>query len=162
MKPSNNQRATENSSKTGWTLGFVLVLFILVVIVNSVFCAPAGAEKIQNDDGSLSIAQSRRFTIINLTNDLTLNALDIYGDFEAPLPPLNSIPPGQEANFEVKYLAGTTYAAFARYATTNGNIVTVTMRTKTGVAEITVSFITSGLTSFTDTGNRIAYIYRKY
>ncbi|SDS37079.1 hypothetical protein SAMN05444162_1332 [Paenibacillaceae bacterium GAS479] len=156
-----NQRATISGRNTGWNLGFILVLFILVVIVNSIFCTPSRAGNGPNED-SVSTAASRNFNIYNLTGDLILTPVDLYGDFEPPGPEYVPIPPGEGQGFEVKYAAGSTYAAFARYITTNGNIVTLTMRTKTGAAEIAVSFLTAGLTSFTDNGTRTAYIYRKY
>ncbi|SDS61713.1 hypothetical protein SAMN05444162_1867 [Paenibacillaceae bacterium GAS479] len=84
-------------------LGMILVLFILLVVVTSIF---SGSWYERNpQDGNLSAQGSVGFNIYNQMRApfaYTLVATELDGDFESPTPTLHEIPPGGgHKNFQV-------------------------------------------------------------
>ncbi|SDT14040.1 hypothetical protein SAMN05444162_3213 [Paenibacillaceae bacterium GAS479] len=99
----------------GCNIGMILVLFILLLIVSSLF--------INNGfNPELSITDSRRFTLINQSNFNLLQS-ETSGRFEPPGPPRgNVIFPYSSYYYEVLYAPGITNTAYANYVVRTGNI----------------------------------------
>ncbi|MCM3745758.1 hypothetical protein M3223_00180 [Paenibacillus pasadenensis] len=139
--------------------GFILVLFILLVIVTSVFGKSSG-------EGNTNIAPqaSRRFDIINQANypSFTLVSTNLYGDFESPPPAPHEIGPESTYSFQVKrdyfYIteAFATYNVVTRFREVIGSFE-IKMRLNTHVPSTTiVSKVGSDFTL--DNGNTYVYV----
>ncbi|OXM13561.1 hypothetical protein [Paenibacillus herberti] len=90
----------DRNGRNKTSVGIVLVLFILVVIVSSIFNRTAQAESPQ-EDNSIGIADSRGFNVYNESIfTLTVPANGLFGDFERK-PPAHTIPPGGSYNYQV-------------------------------------------------------------
>ncbi|OXM15784.1 hypothetical protein [Paenibacillus herberti] len=106
------------SNYNGSSLGLILVLFILLVIVTSLFRGPLrGGNSIEGDGRDLSIRASRRFDIYNYSTGprFSLEATNLYGDFESPPPPLHTILLGRSYSFQVRRDPFYITQAFATY-----------------------------------------------
>ncbi|MCM3747237.1 hypothetical protein M3223_07695 [Paenibacillus pasadenensis] len=112
---SNERAALSNFKSKGSNIGIILVLFILLVIVASLFC---GYSIIRGTGEDQSITDSRRFDLENNTGyNLTLT--DKNNEFERPGPPLNLvIPPNSSYNFEVQASPATPHTATATFTVT--------------------------------------------
>ncbi|SDT40832.1 hypothetical protein SAMN05444162_4169 [Paenibacillaceae bacterium GAS479] len=113
---NNGQFETMNVRRT--SIGIILVLFILLVIVASVFCSPTiqSPPSGQPDDGSSSITSSQRFTINNLTSSYWLSPVSFTGDgFENGPPVMRLIPPEGIYSFEILVSANRVYRASVAY-----------------------------------------------
>ncbi|MCM3746746.1 hypothetical protein M3223_05185 [Paenibacillus pasadenensis] len=73
----------------------ILVLFILLIIVVSLFCSPL----LNRNGDSSEIQATRGFNIYNETTSLILISTSLKGDFERPVPV--TIYPSQKHSFEV-------------------------------------------------------------
>ncbi|WP_141136653.1 hypothetical protein [Paenibacillus herberti] len=112
----NGQFETMNGKRT--SIGIILVLFILLVIVASVFCSPKiqYPPSGQPDDGSSSITSSQRFTINNLTSNYWFSPVSFTGDgFENGPPVMRLIPPEGIYGFEILVSASQVYSPSVVY-----------------------------------------------
>ncbi|MCM3748983.1 hypothetical protein M3223_16630 [Paenibacillus pasadenensis] len=85
-------------------LGIILVLFILLVIVTSLFRSPInGDSRVNLEDGNLTILETKGFNVYNKSarQPFILRATHFEGEFASPAPPLHTIRPGQSFHFEV-------------------------------------------------------------
>ncbi|MCM3746223.1 hypothetical protein M3223_02515 [Paenibacillus pasadenensis] len=93
-------------------IGVVLVLFIMLLIVTSLFSNPSTGS---NNDPAFSVTDSRRFTLNNESYS-TLLLTSKSGDFESPGPPRHLIIfPNRSYSFEVRWAPLTTFKAFATF-----------------------------------------------
>ncbi|MCM3748595.1 hypothetical protein M3223_14685 [Paenibacillus pasadenensis] len=118
-------------SGRGWSIGVLLVLFILVVIVTRIFNDSSQLESSQNSDSPpISIAEFNYFYIYN-QSDSTFETTRLLGDFEPPGPPIHVLNPGQNYTYRVA-IKNTDYRnAYVRYTSTSSNSVyiDITLRT---------------------------------
>ncbi|OXM15934.1 hypothetical protein [Paenibacillus herberti] len=80
--------------------GMILVLFILLVVVTSIFRSSLNDRDLQNDD--LVTQGSIGFNVYNETSEYILRATKLEGSFEYPTPPLHAIYPNGYMHFEVE------------------------------------------------------------
>ncbi|SDR91965.1 hypothetical protein SAMN05444162_0342 [Paenibacillaceae bacterium GAS479] len=107
----NNERAVV-SNFNGSSMGVILVLFILLVIVVSVFCASSFNNII---DEVPSITASRNFRLINNSGSSVV-LTSSRGDFEPPGPPsIVVISPSTYYSFEVLSVVAATRRAYASF-----------------------------------------------
>ncbi|WP_141136706.1 hypothetical protein [Paenibacillus herberti] len=124
----NKEQAVVSTFK-GSTLGIILVLFILLVIVVSVFCGSSFNNSGVDED--LSIASSRNFRLTNDSSSSVVLTLS-RGDFEPPGPPAHvAIPPNTYYGFEVSSVLALTRTAYAGFGIVLGG-------TGVGVMETTL------------------------
>ncbi|OXM13689.1 hypothetical protein [Paenibacillus herberti] len=111
-------------------LGLVLVLFILLVIVTSVF----GCNSLEAEE-DVSIAASKGFVLQNRTSDYTFVSTAFSGDFESPGPSPNTVSPGGNYRFEVVakffYQTTTAVAQYVVYSTGGNRIGTLSLTFET-------------------------------
>ncbi|SDS30271.1 hypothetical protein SAMN05444162_1185 [Paenibacillaceae bacterium GAS479] len=102
-------------------IGLVLVLFILLVIVTSLF----GCNSLEAEE-EVSIAGSKGFLLQNRTRDYNFVSTSFSGDFESPGPSPNTVPPGGNYRFEVVakafYQTTTAVAQYVVYSTGGSRI----------------------------------------
>ncbi|SDS35177.1 hypothetical protein SAMN05444162_1290 [Paenibacillaceae bacterium GAS479] len=118
----------EISSYKGSSLSVVLVLFILLVIVTSVFCFPSSSVLMNNsDDPSSSIlGQTEGFDIVN-NSSFVLNFVSVSGD-SSPPSPLYLSPGGGQNHFELSITYLSTTSANVIYQGLNNISLSFTLR----------------------------------
>ncbi|MCM3748606.1 hypothetical protein M3223_14740 [Paenibacillus pasadenensis] len=162
MNPSFHKVQSEQK-KRGAALGITCVLFILIIIASRTI-VPDFPKESRLDEGSISSAASRRFTIYNLTGDLTLEATTFLGQFASPVPSLpSSIAPGGLYSFVVGTTQGDN-VAIARYKAVNSSGSTLgNIGMRMGVWDSGFALtpeLSGSLTSYQESST--VYIYRQY
>ncbi|MCM3746232.1 hypothetical protein M3223_02565 [Paenibacillus pasadenensis] len=122
-----NTGNTDNSKRKN--AGTILILFVLLVIVSSIYCAsliqtPSFSQSA--DGSSSSMASSQTFTINNQTTTYYLKPTQFEGDgFENGPPIMKTILPEGRASFQILRSINRTYEATVRYQinTRDGNNV---------------------------------------
>ncbi|OXM13560.1 hypothetical protein [Paenibacillus herberti] len=132
----------ENASVSGrgWSIGVLLVLFILVVIVTSIFNDSSQLENSQNGNSSpINIAVFTDFYIYN-QSDYTLETTLLLGDFEPPGPRVHVLNPGQRDSYQVVYKNNEYRNAYVRYTASSSNnvYVDITLRTSGRATDRTI------------------------
>ncbi|SDT44730.1 hypothetical protein SAMN05444162_4334 [Paenibacillaceae bacterium GAS479] len=151
-----NYEQVEISNSKGSNMGMILVLFILLVIVTSLFHTPVGGENLQ-EDNLPGIQSSQGFNVINNTSELLLQSTSFEGDFQSPGPAPHTLQPGGGSyHFEVTGSILGYKSAYAYYNVTSGSYyvvgkVTVTMNVENGYAW-RISATGSGSISVTTSG----------
>lgn len=95
--------------------GIVLVLFVLLVIAESLFRGPARGEA---EDGNVTVQETKGFNVYNKSKrqPFILRATSFEGDFASPTPSVHTLHPGESYHFEVKRFYFYVSEAYVTYA----------------------------------------------
>ncbi|SDT48274.1 hypothetical protein SAMN05444162_4507 [Paenibacillaceae bacterium GAS479] len=98
------------SNFKGSGIGVILVLFILLVIVTSVFCGTG-----QNDNDPIGILLTRNYNIYNNTNNLVLVVSYVASTVSPSPPPEIRNSPGEYNQFQMTGIRGRTVRGVINY-----------------------------------------------